>query len=45
MNGRSARFESVWTARATSSLPVPLSPMIRIVASVGATLRMSWEIF
>ena len=28
-----------WTARATSSLPVPVSPSSRTVASVGATVR------
>ncbi len=29
-----------WMARATSSLPVPVSPMIRTVLDVDATLRM-----
>ena len=29
----------VWMARATSSLPVPVSPMIRTVLDVVATLR------
>ena len=31
-----------WTARAISSLPVPVSPRIRTVASVGATSSTSW---
>jgi len=29
-----------WMAEATSSLPVPLSPRMSTVASVGATVRM-----
>src|SRR5207249_4733995 len=45
MKGRSTRGLSAWTARAISSLPVPLSPMMRMVASVVATLRTSWVIF
>ena len=32
-----ARGLAAWIARATSSLPVPLSPRISTVASVGAT--------
>ena len=39
-NGRSARRLLAWTALATSSLPVPLSPVIRTVASVGAILTI-----
>ena len=35
-NARSARGELEWIARATSSLPVPLSPVIRIVERLGA---------
>ena len=35
--GRAARRELAWMARAISSLPVPLSPVIRTVTSVGAT--------
>ncbi len=37
MKGASLRFESAWIAVATSSFPVPLSPVTRIRASVGAT--------
>ena len=36
---RRARPESPWIARATSSLPVPLSPVISTVELVGATAR------
>ena len=36
-NGRSARAERSWIARATSSFPVPLSPSTSTVESVGAT--------
>jgi hypothetical protein len=32
-----ARGERSWIARATSSLPVPVSPRTSTVASVGAT--------
>ena len=39
-NGRSLRAECRWTARATSSLPVPLSPVMSTQASVGATRAM-----
>jgi hypothetical protein len=35
-NARSARRECLWMALAISSLPVPVSPEIRTVASVGA---------
>ena len=35
-----ARPDKRWSAAATSSLPVPLSPEMRTVASVGATRRM-----
>ncbi len=37
---RSRRAEARWRARATSSLPVPLSPVISTVALVGAALSM-----
>ncbi len=36
-NGRSARPERSWIARATSSLPVPLSPSTSTEDTVGAT--------
>ena len=39
-NGRSPRLLFAWMALATSSLPVPLSPVMSTVASVGATLTM-----
>jgi len=45
MKGRSARGLAAWMARATSSLPVPLSPMMRMVASVTATFRTRSPIF
>ena len=35
--GRFARGEAAWIARAISSLPVPVSPVISTVAFVGAT--------
>ena len=38
--GLSARFELAWIARATSSLPVPLSPVMSTVVSVGAMRTM-----
>ena len=38
--GPSARSDSWWIARATSSLPVPVSPVTSTVASVGATRAM-----
>src|ERR1700678_3787295 len=37
---REERRERLWIARATSSFPVPVSPVIRTVESVGATLAM-----
>src|SRR5262249_24721303 len=36
-SGRDDRSESAWIARATSSLPVPVSPTISTVELVGAT--------
>ncbi len=46
MNGPSARSLASCSARATSSLPVPLSPRMRTRAGVGATSlicsRMAW---
>ena len=36
-SGPVARRLRAWTARATSSFPLPLSPVTRTVASVGAT--------
>ena len=36
-NGPLARALAWWIARATSSLPVPLSPVSSTVVSVGAT--------
>ncbi len=39
-NGRDARRPCAWMARATSSLPVPLSPMM----STGATAVEAWAI-
>ncbi|MNI84888.1 hypothetical protein D3C73_1418270 [compost metagenome] len=38
--GALARLERLCRARATSSLPVPDSPWIRTLESVGATLRI-----
>src|SRR5262247_2425013 len=35
---RADRGDRLWIARATSSLPVPVSPVISTVESVGATL-------
>ena len=35
---RAERRDRLWMARAMSSLPVPVSPVIRTVESVGATL-------
>ena len=40
MNGPSARLEWSWIARATSSLPVPFSPVIRTRPVVGAVLAI-----
>ncbi len=37
---RSERGECLWMARATSSLPVPVSPVMRTVESVGATFSI-----
>ena len=37
INGWPARCERLWMARAMSSLPVPVSPVISTVESVGAT--------
>src|SRR5262249_19720863 len=39
---RDARGERLWIARAMSSFPVPVSPMIRTVESIGATLA-TWD--
>src|SRR5258708_2835296 len=36
-NARADRIERLWNARATSSFPVPVSPLMSTVASVGAT--------
>ncbi len=41
MKGLSARREHSWTARATSSLPVPDSPRMATVAVEGATRWIS----
>jgi hypothetical protein len=40
-NGPSARCERLWMYRATTSLPVPLSPWINTVDPVGATTSAS----
>ena len=42
-NGRSRRGELTWMARATSSLPVPDSPVISTVLDVGATVSINWN--
>ena len=39
--GRDARGDRLWIARAMSSFPVPVSPVMRTVESVGATLDRS----
>ena len=39
-NGPSLRFELPWIDLATSSLPVPLSPRIRMLLFDGAALRI-----
>jgi hypothetical protein len=39
MNGPDARVDSSWTSRAIRSLPDPLSPVIKTVASTFATRR------
>ena len=41
MNGRSERSLCAWTLIATSSLPTPLSPVMRIFASDSATRWIS----
>ena len=40
--GRSRRAERAWMARATSSLPVPLSPQTNTRQRVGAAISISW---
>jgi hypothetical protein len=42
-SGLSGRASSAWTSRATSSLPVPLSPVIRIGASVKRAASTTWR--
>ncbi len=42
-NGPSRRGLAKWMARATSSLPVPLSPVMRTVPSTRAIFSMSWK--
>ena len=44
MNGAAARGDSWCSVRATMSLPVPVSPSIRTVASVGAIRSISPKI-
>ncbi len=44
-NGAPARGECVWIARATSSLPVPLSPSTRMVEREGPARRTSSKTF
>ena len=39
---RARRGDAPWMARAISSLPTPVSPPIRTVDGVGATLAMRW---
>ena len=39
------RGDRLWMARATSSFPVPVSPVIRTLESVGATLEMRESTF
>ena len=39
-NGSALRGEQAWIARATSSLPVPLSPVTMTVLLVVATVRI-----
>jgi len=43
-NGPSRRIDAAWRARATRSLPTPLSPLIRTVVSVSAMLSMTERI-
>ncbi len=45
MKGWFRRWLWWWIARATTSLPVPVSPIINTVALVGATVLMSSNIF
>ena len=42
-NGLLRRFESSWIVRATSSLPVPLSPWISTVHGPAAICRTRWR--
>ena len=44
MNGFSARGLRSWIARATNSLPVPLSPVMRTVDCTSATVSIIWKI-
>ena len=44
-NVSSRRSELRWMARATSSLPTPLSPVMRTVAFVGAARRIASPTF
>src|SRR5207249_12010382 len=43
-NGPLRRGESSWTVRATNSLPVPLSPAMKSVASVGRSEEHTSEL-
>ena len=45
MNGLCLRGLPAWIALATSSLPVPVSPVMRIVVVVGATFLITSKIF
>ncbi len=47
MGTKGADFRELreWIALATSSFPVPDSPVMRTVASVFATLRTTWNTF
>ena len=42
-NGAAERALLAWSQRATSSLPVPFSPVMSTRASHGATLSISWR--
>ncbi len=42
-SGRAARGEAAWSHWATTSLPVPCSPLISTFASDAATRSMSWS--
>ena len=44
MKGPLARSDRLCSSRATSSFPVPVSPRIRVVRSVGAIRRMTLKI-